>query len=139
MVQLTILGDDEVTVDADLGDGRVLLSAPDLERATRWSLKPEGLCRGPVCVPVRDTPLTVDDGRIDLVATASALEAPLVIDAEHGVVAFGEPAPLRRAALDDTAAPDFTLPRLGGDHDGEPFTFSSIGAKKKLLVTWASW
>jgi hypothetical protein len=32
-------------------------------------------------------------------------------------------------------APDFTLPDLAG----QPFTFSSLGRRKKLLVAWASW
>src|SRR6476469_7190960 len=48
-------------VDGD----RVLLDAGALGELTGWQLKPEGLCRADVCVPVRDPDLTVD-GAIDV-------------------------------------------------------------------------
>jgi hypothetical protein len=51
----------------------VLVSGPDLTASMGWELKAEGLCRGDVCVPVRDrSPLMAGD-RVDLVAVAAAL------------------------------------------------------------------
>ena len=139
MTAITMLGDHESHLDAQVDGDRVLVAAADFAAATGWVLKPEGLCRGDVCVPVHD-PASVRVGdSLDLQGVAHMLAAPFAAEADLGVVVLGEPSALRAAALDDNDAPDFTLRRLGGDHDGEPFTFSSIGAKKKLLVTWASW
>lgn len=141
---LTLVGPDGAsTVEGGvctLDDGRVAayLAPAALAAATGWELKPEGLCRGEVCVPVRtDLACAPGDGRegIDLAAVADALGAPYAIEAGAGVAAIGEPASLRAAQADDPAAPDFVLDTFAG----EPFRFSSIGAKKKLLVTWASW
>ena len=47
----TILSDaGEILVDASNG---LCVSAADAERATGWTLKPEGMCRGDICVPLR--------------------------------------------------------------------------------------
>ena len=62
----------EARIDGD----RVLVDPASLEAATGWVLKPEGLCRGSVCVPVRDRDALVVDGAIDVAAFAAALAAP---------------------------------------------------------------
>jgi hypothetical protein len=114
--------------------GRVLLDAGAIGELTRWQLKPEGLCRDDVCVPVRDPDLTVD-GAIDVERFAAALARPVVVDAANGVVALGERSADRRGPIEAGLAPDFTLPQL----DGGTFTFSSLGRRKKLLLAWSSW
>jgi hypothetical protein len=130
MTTITILHEDgEATVDGPT------IAVEDLATATGWQLKPEGLCRGDVCVPVRDRDALVVDGRVDLAALGAALHRPVVVDADASIAALGAD-PLEVAeTLRGRQAPDFTLPTL----DGETFTFSSIGRKKKLMVTWASW
>ncbi len=117
-----------------VGD-RVLITPDALEAETGWVLKPEGLCRGPVCVPVRDRDALVVDGAIDVAAFAAALHRPVVVDASVGVVAIGVPAAERVAAMESLEAPDFELP----DVEDQPFRYSSIGKRKKVVVTWASW
>jgi len=117
-------------VDGD----RVLLDADALAELTGWQLKPEGLCRDDVCVPVRDPDLAVD-GAIDVDRFAAALARPVVVDAAHGVVALGERSADRRGPIEAGVAPDFTLPQL----EGGTFTFSSLGRRKKLLLAWSSW
>jgi|SRR3954451_2748762 len=117
-------------VDGD----RVLLDAVGLGELTGWQLKPEGLCRDDVCVPVRDPDLTLD-GAIDVERFAAALARPVVVDAANGVVALGERSADRRGPIEAGVAPDFTLPEL----EGGTFTFSSLGRRKKLLLAWASW
>ena len=117
-------------VDGD----RVLLDPASLGELTGWELKPEGLCRDDVCVPVRDPDLTVD-GAIDASRFAAALARPVVVDAANGVVALGERSADRRGPIEAGVAPDFTLPQLAGG----TFTFSSLGRRKKLLLAWSSW
>ena len=113
---------------------RVLLDTAALRTLTGWTLKPEGLCHGDVCVPVRDPELAVDDS-VDLARVAAALGRPVVVDAEHAVVAMGEASAARRGPIEAGLAPDFTLPQLAGGS----FTFSSLGRTKKLLLAWSSW
>ncbi len=114
---------------------RLLVEPAALEAVTGWVLKPEGLCRESVCVPVRDREALVVDGAIDLVAFAAALHRPIVIDAAEGAAALGVPAAERVAAMESLDAPDFELP----DIEGNSFRYSSLGKRKKLVVTWASW
>src|SRR3954451_9217018 len=114
--------------------GRVLLDADGLGALTGWRLKPEGLCRDDVCVPVRDPDLEVD-GAIDVGRFAAALARPAVVDAVNAVVALGERSADRRGPIEAGLAPAFTLPQL----DGGTFTLSSLGRRKKLLLAWASW
>src|SRR3954463_1839849 len=114
-------------VDGD----RILLDAGAVAELTGWALKPEGLCRDEMCVPVRDPELTVD-GAIDAARFADALARPSVLDAAHGIVALGERSADRRGPIEAGVAPDFTLPQI----DGGTFTFSSVGRRKKLLLAW---
>ena len=39
-------------VDAKLTSGELWLSAEDLKRVSGWEFKPQGFCKGEVCVPV---------------------------------------------------------------------------------------
>ena len=86
----------ERPLDARRDAGRLLVDADALERVTGWVLKPEGLCRDEVCIPVRDrSALVAVDGettRIDLAAFADALGRLSVVDADEGVAALGAPA-----------------------------------------------
>src|ERR1700675_1249929 len=122
-------------VSARIEGDRILADPGAFEAATGWVLKPEGLCRESVCVPVRDRDALVIDGAIDIAVFAAALLRPVVVDAAEGVIAIGVPAAERVAAMETLEAPDFELPDL----EGRPFRYSSLGKRKKLVVTWASW
>jgi len=122
-------------VEGRFDGDRAWVAAAALEAATGWVLKPEGLCRGAVCVPVRDRDTLVADAMIDLKAFAAALRRPIVVDAAERVAAIGVPVEDRIAAMESLEAPDFELP----DVEDRPFRYSSLGRRKKLVVTWASW
>jgi hypothetical protein len=106
-----------------------------LRDAMGWELKPEGFCRGDVCVPVRGNGVVGDDGLVDLRAFAALLRQPLALDEEVGVAVVGESSATRAAQRLAMKVDDFTL----SDIDGNEFRWSSIGRKKKLLFAWASW
>jgi hypothetical protein len=97
------------------------------ERETGWALKPEGACRGEICVPMPGVGDTVDVG-----AVAGRLGMPLVHDAAAGLWALG-PASFAGHALPTAVAPELELP----DVDGKPFRLSSLRGQKVLLVAWA--
>jgi hypothetical protein len=117
----------EVTVAATSG---LWLSADEVERATGWTLKPEGMCQHDVCVP-----LPVRDGRVDVAAFWRLLDRPVVSDAAGATWVLGSGAEERNGALAGLVAPDFTLPDL----DGAAHTLSALRGNKVFLCTWASW
>jgi hypothetical protein len=124
-------------IDAKSKDGDLWLSADDLKRVSGWQFKPQGFCKGDVCVPVPDARKSefVAAGRYNLVALANLLGQPVVTDAEHDAWCFGEAAAERKRVLTSLDAPDFSLPDL----DGKMHSLSEHRGKKVLLVSWASW
>ena len=108
------------------------LPAAEFAAATGWDPKPEGLCRGEVCVPAPG--VRRDDGTIDVLAAAARLGMPVVRDDDHGVIALG-PGTSSGHTLSTATAPD---PELI-DRDGNPFRLSSLHGRKVLLVAWASY
>jgi hypothetical protein len=117
------------------GDDGIWLEAEDVERLTGWRLEAQGLCRGDVCVPVRDRSSLVRGRRIGLAGLAAALGRPLAVDADGGVAVLGAAAEDRAAALRGGEAPDFTLPDL----HGRLHTLSHHRGSKVLFVAYASW
>ena len=100
--------------------------------ATGWSARPEGMCRGDVCVPAPGALRA--DGTVDIQTMATRLGMPLVHDDAHGVWALG-PATATGRALSTAAAAD---PELI-DRNGHPFRLSSLRGRKVLLVAWSSY
>jgi hypothetical protein len=133
----TVLSDlGEFSVDADGGEG-LWLGAGEAAAATGWSLKPEGLCRGDVCVPVPNdrAQAFAADGKVNLAAFWDHMSMPAAHSREGDVWALGEASAVRANDLRSLQAPDFTLPDL----NGVGHSLSDHRGKKVLLATWASW
>ncbi|MGZ4682523.1 MAG: redoxin domain-containing protein [Acidimicrobiales bacterium] len=136
MEPLTLICDDRTTaIGADLDGGRVLVDPGQLSIATGWALKPEGLCRGAVCVPTSMWPDLVDDGRVDLGVFARLTDQVLVADADERIAALGPSASRRTAEMVTLHAPDFTVDTI----DGDPVSLGDFKGRKKLLVAFSSW
>jgi hypothetical protein len=132
----TIVTDDQVaTVSAEMDGARVLLDADDLDAGTGWELKPEGLCRGEVCVPTSLWPDLVDGDRVDLAVLARLTGQVVAIDLEERVAVLGPGASTRAEALSTLRAPDFTVHTI----DDEAVSLADFRGRKKLLVAFASW
>ena len=101
----------------------------DFERRTGWQLKPEGACKGDICVPLADRPA---GDTVDLASLASQLNMPLVHDEAHHVWALG-PESIGSRVLSTVEAPNLTLPTL----DGDTFELDSLRGKKVILVAWS--
>jgi hypothetical protein len=100
------------------------------EDATAWELKPEGACRGDMCVPL--PPGAVVDGLVDVVAATGRLGMPVVHDEAAGLWAIG-PSSQTGRALESAEAPELALPNV----DGDEFRLSSLRGTKVVLVAWA--
>lgn len=131
----TIIADEVRTVAATADGERLLVALDRLEEAIGWALKPQGLCRDEVCVPVRDGAALMRDGALDLGAVATALGRPAVIDAAAALAAVALDAEARLRALDRLEAPAFAL----SDLDGNVHRLDEWRGRKKLLVAFASW
>src|SRR5258707_1135905 len=119
-MQATIVTDEIATVAAVADGDRLLIDPSALPDALGWEWKPEGLCRGNVCVPVRDRAQLLAGGKLDVGAVAGALGRLVVVDAAAGIAAVALPKESRREALQEQHAPTFTLPDLdGGEHSLE--------------------
>ena len=113
------------------------LSARDMSAATGWDLKPEGLCRGDLCVPLTSRQMAPlqRDGAIDAAQFWRVQGHPVAHDAAGGVWVLGSSATDRASALQSLEAPDFELPDLAG----RMTSLSQHRGRKVLLATWASW
>ena len=124
-----------LTVELSEQSGKVSVSNSELEQATGWSLKPEGLCREQVCVPVLNVTALSQADQVDLSEFARLVQQNIVIDAQRKVVALGEQAQIRGTEMATLEAPDFTLP----DIHGWQVSFSDYNRRKRLLLAWSSW
>jgi hypothetical protein len=84
-------------------------SPADAEKVTGWTLKPEGMCREDLCVPLPASALGKNE--VDLEAFWKKLGGPVIVSERRDVWALGAPPHERNAALEGLEA----------------------------LATWASW
>jgi hypothetical protein len=134
-MQATIVTDEIRTVTAVADDDRLLIDPDALVDALGWEWKPEGLCRGDVCVPVRDHAAVMVGEQLDVGAVAAALGRLVVVDAPAGIAAIASSKESRHEALQEHRAPAFMLPDL----DGVGHRLEEWRGKKKLLVAFATW
>ena len=133
MPTTVIFEDAAASVAAEAQNEDLWLAPSELERLG-WALEPEGLCRGPLCVPIppaRRAELVRADGAVNLAALARHRGQSVVHDGERSVWVCGPPGEARGSLV----APDFTLPDL----DGRLHSLSQLRGRKVLLNSWASW
>ena len=113
------------------------VSSADASRATGWALRPEGLCRGDICIPEprgREAEFIQGD-TIEIAGFWRLAGHPVVRNADGRVWVLGTGAGERGRALQSLLAPDFALPDL----HGRMHALSDHRGRKVFLVTWASW
>lgn len=113
--------------------GGLVLSPADTERVTGWSLKPEGMCRDELCVPL--TAEMRQGERIDAAAFWRHIGNPVVSDRAGETWVLGTGPEVLQSALAGLVAPDFALPDLAG----KVHRLSDYRGQKVFLTTWASW
>ena len=108
----------------------------DFEARSGWSVQPQGLCQGDVCLPLSPDAVDDDTRTIDIRHVADRAGMPLVHDKQHNLWALGPAAGAERRVLTTAQAPELELPDL---RTGEQFQLSSLRGQKVLLLAWASW
>lgn len=130
----------EVTV-APAPASDLWITTGDLTRATRFVIKPQGVCRDQLCFPIpktRRAEFISKKGSVtwfNLSEFARLIKQPSASDQKNGVWYFGTRPEEQNGYLASLVAPDFTLPDL----NGKPHSLADFRGKKVLLVTWASW
>lgn len=108
---------------------RLDTDAVAFELATGWKIKPEGACKGEVCVPLDRSA----GAGFNLLATAERLGMAVVADTDAGLWSIG-PASLSGRSLTTAEAPELCLPDV---LTGDDVTLSSFRGKKVVLASWA--
>ena len=117
------------------------IPAADLQPATGWELKREGVCRGEMCVPLapgdRNRILGEFDATVwfNLTKFASLIEQPIASDTQERVWSFGPPGWDWRTRTATVVAPDFTAP----EPNGQLHALHDLLGRKMFLLFWASW
>src|SRR5713226_8400612 len=142
-IHSTIVYDDVATEinSAEEEAGQLWITTADLKRATRFEVKPQGVCRDELCFPLpkakRDAFIHKDASAsrlsqswFNMTAFAQLVHQPVAHDAALATWYFGLRSD-QRQQLSSLQAPDFTLPDL----QGKAHKLSDFRGKKILLVT----
>ena len=129
----------KVTVTGEADADALWLAPAELAKAGGWEWKPEGLCRGSLCVPVPPAaPWGRGEGadvRVDVSGLSRHMGQPMAASPEHATWSIGEAAEDLADRLRSLDAPDFALPDL----EGRMHTLSAFRGRKIFLLAWASW
>ena len=137
-VATVLIGDNAVALkrvdlECEPSSHTLWIRARDLPRVNGFIVKPEGACRGPLCVPI--APDMLRDGAFNLTAFAETAGQCVVAEPDAGAWSFGEMPTHGGDIAPSRIAPDVTLP----DRLGRPVHLAGFRGKKALVITWASW
>jgi hypothetical protein len=117
------------------------LTLAELKSVSGWELKPEGVCKDEICVPVPEhhpwTRVTEDRSEtlFNLSEFARHIGQPFAHDDPNAVWYFGPASWEWKDRLASRQAPDFSLPDLSG----RMHALSELRGKKVFLLFRASW
>src|SRR5713226_5430909 len=137
-VRATIVYDDIATeITSGTADASQLwITTADLTRATRFELKPQGVCRDELCFPLPKSRQVEFVRKVsgktwfNLAAFAQLVRQPVAHDVPLSTWYFGLRSD-QQQVLATLQAPNFTLP----DIDGKSHSLSDFRGKKVLVVT----
>ena len=123
---------------ADTSSDGLWITFEDLRKNFDWTVSPEGVCKGQVCVPIppgRKSEFVHDGDRLNLAAFCRLLADAVVHSDDSSAWVFLETAAKPAGHIPPLEAPDFVLPDL----DGRMHRLSDYRGNKVFLFAWASW
>ena len=123
------------------GSEDLWVTLADLTKATKFVVKPQGVCRDELCFPIpkarKAAFLSVQgkDTWFNLSEFARLTKQPAAYDAENSTWFFGPRPEEQNQFVSSLIAPNFRLP----DANGKMRSLAEFRGKKVLLLTWASW
>lgn len=123
------------------GSEDLWVTLADLTKATKFVVKPQGVCRDELCFPIpkaRKTAFLSVQGKntwFNLSEFARLTKQPSAYDAENSTWFFGPRPEEQNQFVSSLMAPNFKLP----DANGKMRSLAEFRGKKVLLLTWASW
>ena len=133
--EVIVLSEKVTALEGSWIDDEPYIAPTDIEVALGWQVKPEGLCKGDVCIPINDRISSGENSSLSLKDAATLAGQPSLSTPEAGIITIGQPNDIRSKALKDRIAPDFTLPNISGTDEA----LSDWTGKKRLLVAFSSW
>ena len=133
--EITILTNSVTSIAGHWDEGDPFVDPAEIKAVLGWEIKPEGLCKDDICIPVNHEQSINHQERYNLRTVAHLTGHQTLISQELKTITIGQPASLRSSALRDKRAPDFILP----DIEGVDRAFSDWAGKKRLLVAFSSW
>ncbi len=133
--EMTVLAEAPIAIEGSWVDGEAYIQSKDVKEVLGWEMKPEGLCKGDVCIPLGDTVDSNSNDSFNLSHLAALVGRPSLTTSDTGTVTIGQPYGVRSEALTKRVAPDFSLPDISGVHRA----LSDWAGKKRLLVAFSSW
>ncbi len=144
-IRATVVYDDvATTISPALEEqpDQLWVTTGDLTRATRFEVKPQGVCRDELCFPLpkeRQQDFLRKNKQagktwFNLTAFAALVHQAVAHDAAESMWYFGLRSD-QQQRLSSLRAQDFTLP----DMSGKLHSLSDFRGKKVFLITWASW
>jgi hypothetical protein len=117
------------------------VTTTDLKRATRFEIKPQGVCRDELCFPLpkgRKDEFVSKAGSttwFNLGEFSKMLKQPVAYDEKNSAWFIGPMPTSQNEHLQTLDAPNFFLP----DMNGKMHSLADFRGKKVMLITWASW
>ncbi len=122
-------------VNAEVRENEFWVLSVDIATALGWEVKPEGLCKDDVCIPLANTTDLIDGDLINLVRLSDLISRPLAVSIVDEAAYLGPPLDGYEQTVGRLLAPDFTLPDL----EGRTYSLSEFRGSKVMIAAWASW
>jgi hypothetical protein len=136
MLTITLLQSGQADlVDAVVRENEFWVLSSDIGTALGWEVKPEGLCKDDLCIPLANRTDLIDEDLINLGRLSDLISRPLAISIVDRAASLGPPFDKYEQSVGLLQAPDFSLPDL----DGRMYSLSEHRGSKVMIAAWASW